>query len=156
MLQRIDLCHFRVNKSMLQELWIFFACVYTKKICLQLQWLGKSYVIGFSHLQCRCNAAACSTELIDAYYKHICGNILTLWNHLFMVSKRDTKSMPIGNSQLSKTGYESYLLYYTVTSVEQTVFTFKHGLNRGQTIYRLVIIRLQVQWINGNPCYKRC
>ena len=28
-----------------------------------------------------------------------------------------------------KTGYKSYLLYYTVTSIEQKVFTFKHGLN---------------------------
>ena len=31
------------------------------------------------------------------------------------------KSMPIGNSQLSKTGYESCLLYYTVTSIEEKV-----------------------------------
>ena len=71
------------------------------------------------------------TEWIDVYYKHICGNILTLWNHLFMVSTFDTKSMPIGNSQLSKTGYVSCLLYYTVTSIKQKVFTFKHGLNVG-------------------------
>ena len=41
------------------------------------------------------------------------------------------KSMPIGNSQLSKTGYESCLLHYTVTSIEEKVFTFKHGLNIG-------------------------
>ena len=41
------------------------------------------------------------------------------------------KSMPIGNSQLSKTGYESYLLHYTITSIEEKVFTFKHGLNIG-------------------------
>ena len=41
------------------------------------------------------------------------------------------KSMLIGNNQLSKTGYESCLLYYTVTSIEQKVFTFKHGLNIG-------------------------
>ena len=39
--------------------------------------------------------------------------------------------MPIGNSQLSKTGYESYLLHYTVTSIEEKVVTFKHGLNAG-------------------------
>ena len=55
------------------------------------------------------------------------------------------KSMAIGYSQLSKTGYESYLLYYTVTSIEQKVFAFKHGLNIGWSIYRLLIIRLQVQ-----------
>ena len=39
------------------------------------------------------------------------------------------KSMTIGNSQLSKTGNESCLLHYTVTSIEEKVFTFKHGLN---------------------------
>ena len=54
MLQQIDLCHFRLNKW---ELWIFFACVYTKKMCLQLQLLRKLYVIGFSHLQWHCNVA---------------------------------------------------------------------------------------------------
>ena len=65
------------------------------------------------------------------------------------------KSMTIGNSQLSKTGNESCLLHCTVTSIEEKVFTFKHGLNIGWSIYRLLIIRLQVQWINGNSCYKR-
>ena len=55
------------------------------------------------------------------------------------------KSMPIGNSQLSKTGYESCLIYYTVLSIEQKVFTFKHGLNIGQSIYRLLIIHHQVK-----------
>ena len=139
MLQRIDLCHFRLNKSILQELWIFFACVYAKKICMLLSW-GLKY-------------SRCSTDWIGIYYKHICGNILILWDHSFMVSMHDTKSMPIGNSQLSKTGYKSCLLYYTV---KQKVFTFKHGLNIGWSIYRLLIIHLHVQWINGNPCYKRC
>ena len=62
-----------------------------------------------------------------------------------MVSMCDTKSMPIGNSQLSKTDYESCLLYYMVTSIEQKIFTLKHGLNIGQSIYRLKIIRFQVQ-----------
>ena len=77
------------------------------------------------------------------------GNILILWNRSFMISTCDTKSMPIGNSQLSKTGYESScLLYYTVISIDQKVFTFKHGLNIGQSIYRLLIIHLQVQRIN--------
>ena len=49
--------HFSPNKSILKELWMFFACVYIEKLCLQLWWLGKSSVIGFSHLQCYCNAA---------------------------------------------------------------------------------------------------
>ena len=39
------------------------------------------------------------------------------------------KSMPIGNSQLS--GYESCLLHYTITSIEEKVITFKHGLDIG-------------------------
>ena len=73
----------------------------------------------------------CSTEWIDVYYKHICGNVLILWNRLFMISTRDKESMPIGNSQLTKIGHESCLLYCTVTSTEQKVFTFKHGLNIG-------------------------
>ena len=55
------------------------------------------------------------------------------------------KSMSIGNSQLSKTGYEYCLLHYTVTSIEEKVFTFKHGLNIGSSIYRLLIIHLQVE-----------
>ena len=29
--------HFKLSESILQEQWIFFACVYTKKVCLQLQ-----------------------------------------------------------------------------------------------------------------------
>ena len=73
-----------------------------------------------------------------------------------MFSMRDTESIPIGNSQLSETGYEPCLLYYTVTNIEQKLFTIKYGLNIGRSIYRLLIIRLQVQWINGNPCPKRC
>ena len=60
----------------------------------------------------------------------------------WLIRKRDTKSKPTGNSQLSKTGYESCLLYYTVTSIEQKVFTFNHGLNVGQSIYRLLMFRL--------------
>ena len=44
--------------------------------------------------------------------------------------------MPTGNSQLSKTGYKSYLLYYMVKSIEQKIFTFKHGLNIEQSIYK--------------------
>ena len=79
--------HFRLNKSILQELWIFFVCVYTKKTCLQLQRLEK-YVCHW--------LLAPPMQLygwIDVYYKHICGNILTLWNHLFLVSTRNTKYM---------------------------------------------------------------
>ena len=48
-----------------------------------------------------------------------------------MVSTRDTKSMPIGNSQLSNTGYESCLLYYMVTRVEQKVFIIKGEVYTG-------------------------
>ena len=102
-------------------------------------------------LQCGLQHSPCSTEWIDVYYKHTCGSII-LWNRSFcMISMRDTKSMPIGNGRLSKTGYESCLLYYMVTSIEQKVFTFKHGLNIGRSIYRyrlllgLLIIRLQAQ-----------
>ena len=47
---------------------------------------------------------------------------------------RDTTSMPIGNSQVSETGYESCLLYFTVTNIELKVFTFQHGLNIGRNI----------------------
>ena len=72
----------------------------------------------------------CSTEWIDVYYNHICGSILILWNHLDDKHVRQ-KSMTIGNSQLSKTGYDSCLLHYTVTGIEEKVFTFKHGLNIG-------------------------
>ena len=79
-------------------------------------------------LQCGLKYSPCSTEWIDVYYKHICGNIL----EPFIRDKHARlKSMPIGNSQLSKTGYESYLLHYMVTSIEEKVFTFKHGLNIG-------------------------
>ena len=56
-----------------------------------------------------------------------------------MVTMCDTKSMPIGSSQLSETGYKSCLLYYMVTNIAQKVFTFKHGLNIGQSIYRFNI-----------------
>ena len=110
-------------------------------------------------LQCGLKHSPCSTEWIDVYYRHTCGNIIILsrgmngsiillWNHSFpLISMRDTKSMPIGNDQLSKTSYKSCLLYYMVTSIEQKVFTFKHGLNIGRSIYRysLLIFRLQAQ-----------
>ena len=79
-------------------------------------------------LQSDLQHSPCSTEWIDVYNKHTCGNII-LWNRSFhMISMRDTKYMPIGNAQLSKTGHESCLLYYMVTGIEQKVFTFKHGL----------------------------
>ena len=29
--------HFKLSEYILQELWAFFVCVYTKKVCLQLQ-----------------------------------------------------------------------------------------------------------------------
>ena len=123
--------HFSLNKSILKELWIFFACIYIKEICLQLQWLGKSchcLLVPPMPLHCCLKYLPYSTEWIDIYYKYIHGNILILWNHLFMIRTCDTKSKPIGNSQLSKTGYESCLLYYTVISIQQKVFTFNHGL----------------------------
>ena len=87
-------------------------------------------------LQCGLKHSPCSTEWIDVYYKHTCGNIIILWNRPFHTnSMRDkNESMPIGNGQLSKTGYESCLLYYMVTSIEQKVCTFKHSLNIGRSI----------------------
>ena len=50
-----------------------------------------------------------------------------LWKYLNIMepfihdkhARQKIRSMPIGNSQLSKTGYESCLLYYTVPSIEQ-------------------------------------
>ena len=147
---------FRLNKSILQELWIFFACMYTKKTCLQLQWLMS--------LTSHTSTVIAMRPKIFAllYWMDWCILQAYLWKYLnimelFIRDKQARQnSMPIGNSQLSKTGYESYLLHYTVISIEEKVFTFKHGLNKGWSIYRLLIIRLQVQWINGNPCYKRC
>ena len=64
-----------------------------------------------------------------------------VWNCSFMISTRDTKSMP---SELSKPGNQSCLLYYMVTSIKQKVNTLKHGLNIGHNIYKVLIIRLQV------------
>ena len=127
--------HSRLNKAIiLQELWIFFACVYTKKMStttvtwkIVCHWLLPPLM----PLQCGLKYSPCSTEWIDVYYKHICGNTSILWNRSFMISMRDATFMPIGNSQLSKTSYESCLLYYTVTSIELKVFTFHHGLNIG-------------------------
>ena len=58
-----------------------------------------------------------------------------------LAGMRNTKYMPIGNGQLSKTGYESCLLYYMVTSIEQKVFTFKHGLNIGRSVYRYRLLQ---------------
>ena len=144
--------YFKLSESILQELWIFFVWVYIKKV----------YVYNYNDLENRMSLASrtfnaiamwlkhspCSTEWIDIYYKHTCGNIIILWNRSFrMISMRDTKSMPFGNGQLSKTGYKSCLLYYMVTSIEQKVFTFKHGLNIGRSIYqyRLLTFHLQAQ-----------
>ena len=64
-------------------------------------------------LQSGLKHSPCSTEWIDVYYKHTCGNIIILWNRSFhMISMPETKSMPIGKGQHCKTGYESCLLYY--------------------------------------------
>ena len=138
--------HFRLNKAIiLQELWIFFACVYTKKMStttvtweIVCHWLLPPLM----PLQFGLKYSPCCIDWIDVYYKHICENILILWNRSFMISTHDATSMLIGNSQVSKTGYKSCLLYYTVTSIELKVFTFHHGLNIGRNIYRLLIIRL--------------
>ena len=113
---------FRLNKCILQELWILFACIYTKKMStttvtwkILCHWL----LAPSMPLKCGLKYSHCSTEWIDVYYKHICGNILMLWNRLFMISTRDKKSLPLGNSQPAKTGYEFCLLYYMVTSIEK-------------------------------------
>ena len=47
----------------------------------------------------------CSTEWIELFYKHICGNILMVWSRSFMIPQGD------GNSQLSKTDNKACLLY---------------------------------------------
>ena len=123
---------FRLNKCILQELWIFFACMYT----------------GYENM---------STTTVT--WKIVCHWLLPppmplLWNRLF-ISMCDKNPCQLETcSQLSKTGYKPCLLYYTVTSIEQKVFTFKHSLNRVK--YIQAIIPLQVQRINGNSCYKRC
>ena len=65
-----------------------------------------------------------------------------------MIRIRDKKSKPIGNSQLSKTGYESGLLYYTVTSIEEKVFTFNHGLkgtmNKRKFVLQALLTRIRL------------
>ena len=132
-----------------EELWIFFACVYTKKYVYNYSDLENCMSLAFR----TSNAILIWLKIFALLYwrdwcilKHICGNILMLWNRSFMISTHDRKSMPIGNSQLSKTEYESCLklLYYMVKSIEQKVFTFKHGLNIGQSTNRLLLIHLQV------------
>ena len=93
--------HFRLNKAiMLQELWIFFACVYTKKMStttvtwkIVCHWLLPPLM----PLQCGLKYSPYSTEWIDVHYKHICGNTSILWNRSFMICTRDATSMPIGN-----------------------------------------------------------
>ena len=86
---------FRLNKSTLQELWIFFACMYTKKMStttvtwkILCHWLLEPSM----PLQCSLKYSPCPTEWINVYYKHICGDILMLWNRLFMISTRDKKN----------------------------------------------------------------
>ena len=87
-------------------------------------------------LQCGLKYSPCSTEWIDVYYKHICGNILILWNRLFMISTRDKNPCRLETvNSLKQLGYESCPLHYTVTSIEEKVFTFKHGLNIGWSIH---------------------
>ena len=50
----------------------------------------------------------------NVYYKYISVEISYITEPFIHDKHSRQKSMPIGNSQLSKTGYESCLLYYTV------------------------------------------
>ena len=89
MLQRIALFHFRLNKSILQELWIFFACIYTKKISTTANYSDLENRMSLASrtsmpLQCDLTYSACSTEWVDVYYKHICGNILIIITEPFI------------------------------------------------------------------------
>ena len=65
-------------------------------------------------LQCGLKYLPCSTEWIDAYYNHICGNISVLWNRLFMISMRDKNpcQLETANSLKQAMKYESCLLYH--------------------------------------------
>ena len=75
--------HFKLSEFILQELQIFsriFTCVYTKKVCLQLQYVTWKIVCHWllappMTLQCGLKHPPCSTEWIGVYYKHTCGNV---------------------------------------------------------------------------------
>ena len=105
----------------------------------------RKHVYNYSDLE-NCMSLASRTSIAIAmwlkifallYWMDWCILQAYLWKYLnitepFIHDKHARqKSMPIENSQLSKTGYESCLLYYMVTSIEEKVFTFKHGLNIG-------------------------
>ena len=86
MLQQIDLCTLRLSKSILKELWIFFACIYTKKICLATTTVTWKIICHWllappMSLQYSLKHLPCSTECVDVYYKHICGNIMEPFIH---------------------------------------------------------------------------
>ena len=90
-LQRIDLCTFRLKKAILQELWIFFACMYTLKKISTTTVTWKIVCYWFlappMSLQCGLKYSLCSTEWIDVYYKNIRGNTSILWNCSFMIAR---------------------------------------------------------------------
>ena len=96
-------------------------------------------------LQCGLKYSPCSSEWIDVYCKHNCGNVLILWNRLFVISTRDKESMPLvgvetANSLKQAMNPAYFIVWLQV--IEQKVFTFKHGLIIGQSIYRLSIFHL--------------
>ena len=83
-------------------------------------------------LQCRVKYSPCCTEWIDVYYKHICGNILILWNRLFMISTRDNNPCRLETVSTLKQAMNPAYFIIRLTSIEEKVFTFKHGLNIGE------------------------
>ena len=97
------MCVLGQTNLMLQELWIFFACVRAleklEHMSTTVTWktecwwrLAPLMPYGLKYLPC-------STEWIDEHYKHICENILMVWNHLFMNSTRTTEYTETPNSQ---------------------------------------------------------
>ena len=56
-----------------------------------------------------CSASPCSTEWIDAYYKHICGKLLMVLN---LIRTRATESTETASSETSN---KARLIYYMAT-----------------------------------------
>ena len=160
MLQWIDWCVFTAKQT-----YIFIAGIVnllyvrsdTKEKCL-LQWLGKSYVVGVFHLQFYfedgLKYSPCSTEWIDVHYKRICGNTLMVRNSSFMMKAYAQGDMEMAYTQ--KPTIKPACFIKCLQALNIKVFTFRHGLHRGRGIYSVLTFLLQVPWINGNPCYKRC
>ena len=64
--------HFKLSESILQELQIFFACVYTKKVAMSTTTVTWKTVCHWllappMPLQCGLKHSPCSTELVDIY-----------------------------------------------------------------------------------------